>query len=338
MISVINGITDGAIRLRPSSPPTSNNLLVSAYESLSTGYVRLSPTGLGGTYYLYNKDYHSLAVFKVADEELGAVNNPKGILECVPLITPGVGFLREIAAWLLDKDGRAGVPETHFFSVESTHPSFKYSDDTIKYGSLQKFIPNIGNAESISSSYFLTSDVHNIGILDLRIYNLDRNLENLLVTVQKTEDDKKVYRLVPIDHGSSLPPSLGDTFFEWLYWSQAKEPFSQDELNYISSIDIQKDAIILYNLGFPNDCIRTMKISTTWLKYGAEEGLNLFEIGYFACRPNQSKPSFLERIVVKAEERSGGEVTFFVVLGELLKEAARKIKQSSISIEDLDQL
>lgn len=82
----------------------------------------LAPTGTGGSYFLRDTSRNIVAVFKPADEEGGASNNPRGF-RGTPAgspatgsdgamrrgIRPGEGALREIAAYLLDHGHRAGV-------------------------------------------------------------------------------------------------------------------------------------------------------------------------------------------------------------------------------------
>lgn len=140
--------------------------------------VSLCEEGVGGTYFIHDPSDLSkrIAIFKPTDEEPGSPNNPKEPLS-KPLLPPGGGFKREIAAFLLDR-GLAGVPET--FLLEGAHHP-KFSTDEPKRGSVQKFVENVGDSSSVGSSRFSVCDVHNIGILDIRLYNLDRNEENLLV-------------------------------------------------------------------------------------------------------------------------------------------------------------
>jgi len=216
-----------------------------------------------------------------------------------PLLPPVGGALREVAAYLLDAN-RAGVPETHMME-DIRHERF--SNGTIsKSGSIQRFIPNIGDSLSMSSSRFSTEDVHNIGILDLRLLNMDRNGENLLV--RKAGDQ---FRLIPIDHAYILPPTLDNLWFEWLHWRQAKVPFSSEILRFIESLDPETDARTLRNLGIQEECIQNMKISTTFLKMGASVGLTLFEIASMVCRKKNSEESDLEKVVLLARDSNMGD-------------------------------
>lgn len=121
----------------------------------------------------------------------------------------------------------------------------------MKFGSLQEFCVNEGAIENFGSDNFHKDDVHKIAILDLRIFNMDRNEQNILVKI-KTKVDKKdgvevgrrrIKTLVPIDHGLCIPDNLAVCSFDlaWLSWAQAEKPFSKKSLQYIESIQIMKD-------------------------------------------------------------------------------------------------
>jgi len=285
------------------SPLMEPELICKTREALANSErnIQLCEEGVGGTYFILDKG-KKFGIFKPTDEEPGAINNPKKNLQN-PLLPPGGGSKREDAAYLIDQ-GYAGVPETYFIH-NLQYSSMLNCTGVSKSGSLQLFVENDGDSSSMSSSRFLTSDVHNIGILDIRLFNMDRNGENILV--RKVGN---LYRLIPIDHTYILPPSLDNAWFEWHHWRQAKEPFSPETLHYIASIDIEKDTQVLRSVGIEEECIRTMKVTTTLLKKGAEAGLNLFEIATMVCRKNRNLPSVLERLVVQSEERGMNEEEF----------------------------
>ena len=79
---------------------------------------------------------------------------------------------------------------------------------------------NKGPVENYSWDLFDSDEVHKIGILDLRILNLDRNNCNILVvqTSPGAPLSKENLRLVPIDHGLSIPDTLSVCSYElaWL--------------------------------------------------------------------------------------------------------------------------
>lgn len=95
---------------------------------------KLTDDGTSGTYLLRGKAKRPLAVFKPIDEEAFAPNNPRdhvgpfGSMSFRAGVLSGEACIREVAAYLLDKDGFSGVPPTTM--VETAHESlrtFKFS-------------------------------------------------------------------------------------------------------------------------------------------------------------------------------------------------------------------
>jgi len=181
------------------------------------------------------------------------------------------------------------------------HQRFNNADvDSLipKIGSLQKFIANIGNSESVGSSLFSVDDVHNIGILDIRLLNHDRNAENILITKSDNQ-----YRLIPIDHAWTLPDTLPDQdlYFEWLSWRQSKYPFSEKTLAAIKEIDIDSDSLILRSLGISESAIEYMRFSTIMLKKATAAGLTLHRIGTL-MKHKKNECSAFKKLVEQAKE------------------------------------
>jgi len=256
--------------------------------SSSESAVSLCSEGVGGTYFIHDGANEKIAIFKPVDEEPGAPNNPRTMVS-PPLLPPGGGAKREVAAYLLD-GGHAGVPETYFLD-NVRHKSFSNGSDiecVPKTGSVQKFVTNIGDSSTMGTSRFSISDVHRIGILDLRLFNIDRNCENILIQklpeTPTNSNSATPYRLVPIDHTFILPPTLDNPWFEWQFWKQAREPFSAELVEYVRSIDVDRDAEILRGLGIEEEGIRTMMISSNFMKLAVEEAFNLNEIAGMVCR------------------------------------------------------
>jgi len=261
------------------------------------------------------------------------------------ILPAGGGAQREMAAYLLDQrlpvHARAGVPETHLVSNLS-HSSFSGGARVAKAGSIQAYITSDGAAESISPSLFFIDDVHRIGVLDLRLFNLDRNTENFLLK-KSTERGEPLpvphgrrpslsgppcFHLVPIDHALSLPPSLHGAFFEWQHWPQAKIPFSSDMLSAIASINTDEDAQLLRSLGFEESSIWTSVISTLWLQIGAAEGLTLSQIASFSAALLPSQPSALEQVLAQIQPLKANSDSYRRALLETLHDAARLIKKN----------
>ncbi|XP_059634380.1 phosphatidylinositol 4-kinase gamma 4-like [Cornus florida] len=291
-------------------------------NSTSKGLDRLkypirSSEGTGGAYLMLDASGSKyISVFKPIDEEPMAVNNPRGL----PLSVDGEGLkkgtrvgegaLREVAAYILDhpksghrsfsgeEKGFAGVPPT--VMVKCLHRGFNHSEGlNFKIGSLQMFMENNGSCEDMGPSTFPMEEVHKISVLDIRIANADRHAGNILVS-KDGADGRTV--LVPIDHGYCLPESFEDCTFDWLYWPQARQPYSPDTIEYIKSLDAEADITLLkfYGWELPLECARILRISTMLLKKGAERRLTPFAIGSIMCRETLKKESVIEEIVKAA--------------------------------------
>ncbi|KAF5832392.1 phosphatidylinositol 3 and 4-kinase-domain-containing protein [Dunaliella salina] len=290
--------------------------------------------GMGGTYFFMNENGRKVGILKPCDEEPLAPNNPKGYVGrqlgdpgWKPTVRVGEAAMREVAAYLLDHDGWAKVPTSVL--VRARHPIFCYNNRMssvrassldlvakdagvgeggeessskvsqplmpMKLGSLQEFVWHDCDTSEMGTSRFSASDVHRIGILDIRLFNTDRHAGNMLVRMPRESSatdlksriaDAK-YELIPIDHGFCLPETFEAPYFEWLHWPQAMLPFSEEELAYIKRIDIEADKEILRK-ELPNlrpECLRVLEISTLLLKHCADAGLTLFEIASIVTRP-----------------------------------------------------
>lgn len=106
------------------------------------------------------------------------------------------------------------------------------------------------------------AQVHKIAVLDIRLVNTDRNGANILAK-QREGLTTCSWELTPIDHGYCLPGSLEDASFEWLWWSQAAQPFDAACLEYISRLDAGKDIALLRAQGLKlrPECERVLKVS-----------------------------------------------------------------------------
>ena len=161
------------------------------------------------------------------------------------------------------KQASCDISEQASESSYSTINSEASVEKTAKVGSLQTFVQADGPIENFSTDLFSTDEIHKIAILDLRMFNLDRNSENILV--QRVGN---AYRLVPIDHGLTLPDTLEVNSYDiaWLSTSQAEQPFSQTSREYIAALDADKDILMLEeNFKIRPICLRNMKASTTML-------------------------------------------------------------------------
>jgi hypothetical protein len=244
-----------------STPKPLRSLVQQARQGLTIGLKpNLALEGSGGTYFLHDSRKKKIAVFKPADEEPYADNNPRGYIRQYPGdslrkgIVPGEACIREVAAYLLDHKGFSGVPMTTL--VEARHPAFNTngsrlnvsqggasigshslnpsarsaSSDSLssndnrnmkKPGSFQEFINCECTIDDISPSKLSVDEVHKIAILDIRIMNADRNAANLAVC--RRPDN--TLELVPIDHGYCLRSVCDVSWMDWCWldWPQLKQ-------------------------------------------------------------------------------------------------------------------
>lgn len=299
-------------------------------------------TGLSGTYLMPHESggrYKKVAVLKPSDEEAGAPNNPYGSPNSYG-VESGSQYKREIAARLLDKrdavrTGRHRVPCT--MSVEILdHQAYNEYFSTkakcasgLKVGSLQQFVDgtsmdNHSDAEDVWKRLSL-SEVHMMGIMDIRLLNCDRHPGNMMVT----EDDEKNCRLAMIDHGHSLQTDLqiDESGWWWLRWTQPDEPFEPDTLKFISEIDIEGDISELErHLDLDERAMDNMRASHMLLALGAHRGLTLREIAEMIVRADKKskEKSFLERAIEDAQEGVADR------MAEYLKQLAQDMGVSNL--------
>lgn len=175
---------------------------------------------------------------------------------------------------------------------------------------------SIGSMESFGMPFDLekarefvpVEQVHRIALLDVRVFNTDRHPGNILLI-----GEKKPYTMVPIDHGCILPSwfHLSEARFDWLEYPQCREAFSPAALQYINSMDAERDAKILRALGIREECVTTLKICTLFLKLAAGQGKTLFWMGSFMTRDGCfQEPSRLEVAIKNACDRAGIPYTF----------------------------
>lgn len=305
--------------------PAIKQLISETLDGLERGKQPVrSSEGSGGAYFMWDSSGHKyISVFKPMDEEPMAENNPRGL----PLSTNGEGLkrgtrvgegaFREVAAYILDhprsgprhcyheEEGFAGVPPT--VMVKCCHGRFSYAagyenaPKKFKIGSLQMFKKNCGSSEDMGPRSYPVEEVHKISVLDIRLANADRHAGNILISKDGCNNR---LALIPIDHGYCLPENFEDCTFEWLYWPQAREPYSPDTVNYIKSLDAEQDIELLkfYGWDLPRDCARILRISTMLLKKGAEKGLSPHAIGSIMCRQTLKQDSVIEQIIQEAQE------------------------------------
>jgi hypothetical protein len=295
-------------------------------EEIRTSITKFSPhraeDGTSGVYFMKNQYDRRIGVFKPADEESRHLEGVEGS-EIKPGCTVGEGYLKEVAASLLDKDGFHGVPRT--VVAQFAHDVFDNCGvPSAKVGSLQEFVPSKCTSEDMGYSKFSTRDVHKIGLLDCRILNQDRHLGNILVT-----EEEGAHGLVPIDHALSMPSTIAGGSFEWLQFPQCKQPFDTETVNFVCNIDVDRDVNMLRKRlpELKEDCIETMKLCTIFLKKAVEKRFTLFEIGCMMSRyADIDEACVLEKMYIRVKDRIAREETPYwcVVNEEIDRVLARK--------------
>lgn len=284
-----------------------------------------------GTYILRDRLKRNLAIFKPKLQELGGPKNPSWLLwlsgaSSNPIgIEPGTSYLRERAAYLLDRDHFAAVPKTRVATIAhraldtSWFPASKPPEQT---GSFQLFVNhcklakdaipphefiNKGELENPIIAIFTqiyraimrfiywlrgikeSGRIHPMAILDIVTLNSDRHFANFLVD---REGD-----FHPIDHGLILPANAARLRLEWKYLKQANTPFSVEEMEYIRRIDPYKNEQILRKSGIDDEAVITrMRLSLQALKVCAEKGFTPHQIAMLLTYPIDGSNAFERRI------------------------------------------
>mmetsp|Transcript_10379 Transcript_10379/g.10452 ORF Transcript_10379/g.10452 Transcript_10379/m.10452 type:complete len:523 (+) Transcript_10379:71-1639(+) len=279
---------------------------------------------LGGTYFLRDLNKNITVVWKPADEEPFAPQNPRQSENFLGkhrqaykgAIVPGFGMFREVVAFSLDK-GLAGVPPTHLAKVR--HPKFNSNGGLpYKIGSVQSFARSICSAEDMGPSMFEVEDILRIAILDIRLCNLDRHAGNILVChdhpyqareFSNNKTKTSGHRLIPIDHGYTIPHLLHmeEVNFCWTEWTQADTPLSEELKTYIAGLNPEEDAAHIRKLvgaAIPEECLMTLWVCTRLLQLGVEAGLSLRSIGMLMLDDFDTNRSPLQTEVTKAVEQA----------------------------------
>lgn len=304
-------------------------------RGLALGYKpELVLDGSGGTYFLHDARKIPAAIFKPADEEPYAENNPRGYVGAGGMlregIAPGQACLREVAAYMLDHGNFCSVPATTL--VEARHAAFHVNGTRLnvsqggasigshsltphkntsssrrgatKVGSLQVFIKAECTMDDLSPSKIHKDEIHKIALLDMRLMNADRNAANLLC--RRRSKDGSI-ELVPIDHGFCLRSVCDVSWMDWCWldWPQMKEPISKQIKDYILKIDIDADCQLLKEtLNIQGQALDYFRASNKLLKEGVKSGLSLYEIAILCCRNDDMGeiPSKLEMLTEIATE------------------------------------
>lgn len=115
-------------------------------------------------------------------------------------------------------------------------------------------------------------EIHKIAIFDIRALNCDRHLGNMLV-----DKDLRVY---PIDHGFAYPGKARQIRYNWICFPQSNVPFSTKDLEYIASLNPDKDVELIRKKypQYPEEGLFRVKIATMLLQIAARRGFTACQI------------------------------------------------------------
>ncbi|KAL0703108.1 hypothetical protein Bca4012_069533 [Brassica carinata] len=224
---------DLVVEILPVPVMRARDIIVAANMALKKKiFAQKISRATNGAYFLMDEKMRKVAVFKPEDEEDGRWRK-------------GEKANREVAAYLLDfpkdreGDGFGGVPPTTMVRC------MDFKGDREKRwtkGSLQQFIPNkkwYVHGER-SEAIFSVQDFQKMTLLDIRYGNTDRNQENIL---------NKEGKLIPIDHGECFPTEFYHYRLDWTIWKMAEIPYLAEMVEYVKTLDVDKDLEILRTNG-----------------------------------------------------------------------------------------
>ena len=71
----------------------------------------------------------------------------------------------------------------------------------------------------------------------------------------------------------------------WMDWPQIQQAFTEEEMDFINSIDPDEDVKFLQkHLKFRDICLRNFRIAEILLKKCAKAGLTIYQIGPFSLK------------------------------------------------------
>eukprot|EP00668_Euglena_longa_P043263 GGOE01057419.1.p1 GENE.GGOE01057419.1~~GGOE01057419.1.p1 ORF type:complete len:587 (+),score=81.14 GGOE01057419.1:94-1761(+) len=292
----------------PLAKPVRHQPVTLKEEVLATGVIAepVSPDPTG-TYFIKDTTGHCIAIFRSSAPRKG--NSTRRDL-----------IRREVAAFRLDDQHWAGVPETIEMHVPNDlFPKHAHRTGLpFKHGTLQKFIPGpLQPLCDVSLDSLPVQDVHRIGILDIRLCNTDRHCRSML---QLRKGDGTV-SLVPTNHTGILPESFAQLHFPWCGWPQAKEPFSDADIHYVQQLEPELDARLLQDLGISAKCIELHQVAAMVLKEAVSQRFTLRQIGLLFEQTSPDQISCIERLLTKVRTSPDqGGLVDFDLLRRLLRE------------------
>jgi len=234
-----------------------------------------------------------------------------------PSLRAGDEQAKELFASYLDADSFAGVPRTRLEGVVERGVGTLASVQRMLRGHEGVGELNIRSVEC----------VHRIGLLDLRLLNLDRNEDNILVPQTAPAQARDRVYMRPIDHSLTLPSVFdlsGVSVANWVwrgFLPEASLPFSDLSLLYLLQLNPFDHVARLVKHRADAGSVLGYVVATLALQVFASRGLTLaqaadlmgreFDLGGGAAPP---PPSALERVIeaarVKAQREIGADPAY----------------------------
>uniref|UniRef100_M4EWV3 1-phosphatidylinositol 4-kinase n=2 Tax=Brassica TaxID=3705 RepID=M4EWV3_BRACM len=262
---------DLVVEILPVPVMRARDIIVAANMALKKKiFAQKISRATNGAYFLMDEKMRKVAVFKPEEEEDGCSRK-------------GEKANREVAAYLLDfpkdseEDGFGGVPPTTMVRC------MDFKGDREKRwakGSLQQFIPNkkwYVHGER-SDAIFSIQDFQKMTLLDIRYGNTDRNQDNIL---------NKEGKLIPIDHGECFPTEFDRYRLDWTVWEMAEIPYLTEMVEYVKTLDVDKDLEILRTNGIElgGRAVFVFRVQHMVLKLGVLGGNVPKDIGHLLTHP-----------------------------------------------------
>ena len=197
-----------------------------------------------------------------------------------------------------------------------------------KDGSLQLYVEHLCSSEDYGPTMFSVANVQHIALFDMRLLNLDRHANNLLVTRERlrspstdtrlfgesrssmpsrramstyAEPPRRDLVLIPIDHGYALPVCSTTALPEWCWrsWYQCCMDLEDSVRESIRSFCVEEDISLLRN-NLPwieEDALNTLRVTTLWLQLAEKAGLSLYQMSSFFFPEEGGTQSGFQQVV-----------------------------------------
>ncbi|NGX53567.1 MAG: hypothetical protein K1000chlam4_00279 [Chlamydiae bacterium] len=275
-------VAESIVTIEMSTDPNVSDAMKSKISPKATN------GGMSGSYFIKDRKGKNIAIFKPRDEDVFMPNAPtagdrRGFNPDNPKRhqlngqPQGVTWLKEVAAWEIDKGQSANVPFTTAITVPFPTRG-RGTKPILKKGSLQMFVAGKGANEMLATEVDVipTKEIQKMAAFDLLIGNGDRHEGNFMW-------DKSTQTLSLIDHDSAFLDSLdwkeglqmSEGRFEWWSYTQVGIPTDPEVKDWILNYDLKAKCQILEELGVSEGSIREHRLRVLFVQEGVRQGASL---------------------------------------------------------------